>query len=369
MYGTTVALNSTYFIGMDLHSNNVVVCVLQNAANQAGQLIKKVIQRKKIVLSTELEELQHFLNPYCSVQHQATVESTYNWYNIADLFERNGWHLKLADPTTVKNNKTKFSDDISDAEFLADQMRLGALKAADIIPKQDRAFRDLVRLRVDLVQDRARYRTVLKNFFNNQRYMRITTEHLNHMAEHYCDGDVTELYSIFDNDNTCLKAGHYLTAMHHLNLQIQQLEEQIKAQEIKNDLTCHRYLPRLYSMKGCGFILGSIIATEIVDINRFRTDKDFVSYCRLSPAIRLSNEKKKGDGNRKNGNAYLSWAMTELANLMVFHNPVIKKKYDRQLKKSHLRAKAIRSIAAKLARCIWHMLKKDKDFQIDLAFK
>ena len=320
MYGTTVALNPTNFIGMDLHSNNVVVCVLQNTANQAGQLVKKVVKRKKIALSTELEELQHFLNPYCSVQHQATVESTYNWYNIADLFERNGWHLKLADP-------------------------------------------------VDLVQDRARYRTVLKNFFNNQRYMRITTEHLNHMAEHYCDGDVTELYSIFDNDNTCLKAGHYLTAMHHLNLQIQQLEEQIKAQEIKNDLTCHRYLPRLYSMKGCGFILGSIIATEIVDINRFRTDKDFVSYCRLSPAIRLSNEKKKGDGNRKNGNAYLSWAMTELANLMVFHNPVIKKKYDRQLKKSHLRAKAIRSIAAKLARCIWHMLKKDKDFQIDLAFK
>ena len=244
-----------------------------------------------------------------------------------------------------------------------------ALKAADIIPKQDRAFRDLVCLRVDLVQDRARYRTVLKNFFNNQRYMKITTARLNRMAEQYCNGDATELYSLFDNDNTCLKAGHYLTAMHHLNLQIQQLEEQIKAQEIKNDLTCHRYLPRLYSMKGCGFILGSIIATEIVNINRFRTEKDFVSYCRLSPAVRLSNEKKKGDGNRKNGNAYLSWAMTELANLMVFHNPVIKKKYDRQLKKCHLRAKAIRSIAAKLARCIWHMLKKDKDFQIEQAFK
>ena len=45
MYGTTVALNPTYFIGMDLHSNNVVVCVLQNAANQAGQLIKKVCQK------------------------------------------------------------------------------------------------------------------------------------------------------------------------------------------------------------------------------------------------------------------------------------------------------------------------------------
>lgn len=83
----------------------------------------------------------------------------------------------------------------------------------------------------------------------------------------------------------------------------------------------------------------------------------------------IVQREEKSDGNRKNGNAYLSWAMTELANLMVFYNPVIKKKYDRQLEKSHLRAKAIRSIAAKLARCIWHMLKKDKDFQIDLAFK
>lgn len=62
MYGTTVALNPTNFIGMDLHSNNVVVCVLQNATNQAGQLVKKVVKRKKIALSTELEELQHFLN-------------------------------------------------------------------------------------------------------------------------------------------------------------------------------------------------------------------------------------------------------------------------------------------------------------------
>lgn len=369
MYGTTVSLNPTYFIGMDLHSNNVVICVLQNAANQTGQLVKKVIKRKKIALSPELEELQLFLKPYCCAQHQATVESTYNWYNIADLFEDNGWHLKLADPTTVKNNKTKFSDDITDAEFLADQMRLGALKAADIIPKQDRAFRDLVRLRVDLVQDRARYRTILKNFFNNQRYMKITTERLDRMAEQYCNGDLTELVSIFDNENTRLKAGHYLTAMHHLSLQILQLEKQIEAQEAKNYLTCHRYLPRLYSMKGCGFILGSIIATEIVNINRFRTEKDFVSYCRLSPAVRLSNDKKKGDGNRKNGNAYLSWAMTELANLMVFHNPAIKKKYDRQFKKSQVRAKAIRSNAAKLARCIWHMLKKDIDFRIDLAFK
>lgn len=44
--------------------------------------------------------------------------------------------------------------------------------------------------------------------------MKISTERLNRMAEQYCDGDVTELVSIFKNENTCLKAGHYLMAMH-----------------------------------------------------------------------------------------------------------------------------------------------------------
>ena len=33
MYGTTVTLNPTYFIGMDLHSNNVVVCVFTTVQN------------------------------------------------------------------------------------------------------------------------------------------------------------------------------------------------------------------------------------------------------------------------------------------------------------------------------------------------
>ena len=101
---TSFCLNSTYFIGMDLHSNNVVVCVLQNGIDRPGQLGKKLIRSGTITLSSELKELESFLQPYCIQEHQATVESTYNWYNIADLFERRGWQLKLADPTTVSGH-------------------------------------------------------------------------------------------------------------------------------------------------------------------------------------------------------------------------------------------------------------------------
>jgi transposase len=41
---------------------------------------------------------------------------------------------------------------------------------------------------------------------------------------------------------------------------------------------------------------------------------NFDSYARCVDSARISNGKKKGQGNVKNGNAYLAWAFVEAAN-------------------------------------------------------
>ena len=99
-----------------------------------------------------------------------------------------------------------------------------------------------------------------------------------------------------------------------------------------------------------------------------RTHKDFVSYCRLAPTSKLSNGKSKGLGNAKNGNAYLSWALTELATFVVRYNPEAKRVYDRYFNRSRLRVKAIRSVAAKIARGIFMMLKNGEVFDMKRCF-
>lgn len=369
MHTTLFTLDSTNYIGMDLHSNNVFVCIIRNAADSQGRLTKKVVARFKVSLDFELRDFEQRISPYCANQpHLATVESTYNWYHLADFFEQKGWNLKLADPTTVANNKLKNSDDVTDAEYLADQLRIGQLRAYDIVPKEARNYRDLVRQRVDVIQARAEHRTKLKNFFNNHCYTAFKTSQLTALSKQAVKGNLDDLYALLDDHHAVLKAARWLRTLHFFDSEVERIEEEIKREQLCDRLECFRYLPLLRSMKGCGFVLSSIIATEIIDIRRFRTDKDFVSYCRLSPSYRLSNGKEKGEGNRKNGNAYLSWSMTELANLMVQHNTAIKSKYDKLFKKSKLRAKAIRAISAKLARCIWHMLQNNEEFDIDRAF-
>ena len=56
------------------------------------------------------------------------------------------------------------------------------------------------------------------------------------------------------------------------------------------------------------------IMYETGEISRFAQVGDYCSYARCVGSVRISNGKKKGENNTKNGNRYLSWAYVEAAN-------------------------------------------------------
>ena len=62
----------------------------------------------------------------------------------------------------------------------------------------------------------------------------------------------------------------------------------------------------LLTVPGIDKILGTTIMLETGDINRFPTVSDYSSYCRCVASKRISNGKKKGEGNKKNGNKDLT---------------------------------------------------------------
>ncbi|MCG5030741.1 transposase [Mesosutterella sp. OilRF-GAM-744-9] len=315
----------------------------QSIPNRVSWVAVPSIRERKIPLEPGPQHVAEALEPYCSVPHVATVESTYNWYGLADLFESRGWILKLADPTTVKKFKAKFSDDRSDAEFLADRLRLNDLKTTEIIPRNARSFKDLVRLRNSLIQDRSRYAVILINMINNQCCERINRTAIVHWAEELQrSGQLPEKLTAALHNNCILrKVEVNLRMFTSCSEEIKRIGAAIVETARKAPQHCHQYLKILQSIKGCGEVISTVVASEIHDIRRFRNAKNFVSCCRLAPTERLSNGKVKGEGNAKNGNAYLSWAFTELANLVVRFNPPAKKKFDRLLsKRNGLRCRA-----------------------------
>ncbi len=86
-------------------------------------------------------------------------------------------------------------------------------------------------------------------------------------------------------------------------------------------------------------------------------------------AEKLSNERKKGQNNRKCGNKYLAWAWMEAAHFAIRYSPQIKAWYQRKLKRcGGQTAIALKAVAAKLANAAYYLLKNQADFKIQQVF-
>ena len=90
-------------------------------------------------------------------------------------------------------------------------------------------------------------------------------------------------------------------------------------------------------------------------MRRFPTVGHFASYCRCSGSEHLSNGKRKGAGNTKNGNKYLSWAFIEAAHCAIRYEAVIRGFYQRKHARAHSLV-ALKAVAHKLARACYHVL-------------
>ena len=358
------------YIAMDVHSNNIVVCVKRNSINANGFLVGKTIAEKTISTKGGIGGLTEFLAQYADGQrHIMVAESTFNWYWIANIAEEHGWNMLLADPSTVSQANIKASNDRTDAEYLAERLRTNSLKTATIMQRRLRAARDLMRHRLTVMQEVSGKKIRLCNLCHNHLGHPLHGKDLERLQLAFEAEELAAIYKLgFDAQGSEFIIADLLRGLKQAQERLEQIEEQVfKIIDSNAEFNSNRAL-LLRTITGCGDILSSIIVTEIGDIDRFRSMGDFVSYCRLAPTSKLSNGKSKGKGNAKNGNAYLSWALTELATIMARYNRPVQRYLERKLAQRGLRVVAIRSLAAKLARCVYQLLRKKEPFDLARAF-
>ena len=163
---------------------------------------------------------------------------------------------------------------------------------------------------------------------------------------------------------------HIKTAIKSNLVIIQALTQQIDLLEktVKQQAGLKPEFQSLLTMDGIGDILGLTIALEIGDIRRFPRVGNFSSYCRCVDSSRLSNGKKKGDNNRKNGNKYLSWAFIEAAHSIIRHNKTAHRFYQRKRAQKN-GALATKALAHKLARASYYKIRDPEPFNRELQFR
>ena len=326
--------------GMDLHSTNVVTQLIDEQ--------DKVIYRKK--QGCDLEQIVRGLETLKDDIEGLAVESTYNWYWLVDGLIDAGYCVHLVNTAAVKQYEgLKYTDDDSDAFWLAHLLRLGILPTGYIYPKQSRAIRDLLRKRGQLVRQRTAHVLSIENLYTRNTGSRPSCNAVKALSQE-------QIQQQFGDPNVALAIDSNRVIMTALDQQIKVLEQAILKQAQLDDR--YRYL---LTISGVGQVLALTIMLETGNIERFAQVGNFTSYCRCVGSEKWSNGKKKDHGNSKNGNKYLAWAFIEAANFAIRFNEQAKRFYQRKTAKSS-RVVALKAVAHKLARASFYVMRDQVPF-------
>lgn len=328
------------YCGIDLHSNNNYVAIQEERQ-------KDVACRR---LQNDLEVVLKYLDPYREEIKAIAVESTYNWYWLVDGLMDAGYDVRLVNTTKAsKYSDMKYTDDRHDARWLAHLLSLGILPEGYIMPREERGLRDLLRRRSFLVQKRTSMLLAIKTIVARSTGMRPTVGEIHKWRTETVRDAFDDRY-VAESICVMLPVERLLTA------QIREIEKiALKQARLRPEFNL------LLTAPGIGDVLALTIMCETGDIKRFPKVGNYGSYCRCVKSEHTSNQKKKGKGNRKNGNKYLSWAYSEAAHHAIQFEPLAKRYYDRKRSRSHQMV-ASRALANKMARACYYVMRDQVPF-------
>jgi transposase len=333
-----------FYAGIDLHARTMYLCIL----NQHGEI---VLHRN---MRAAPEPFLQAIAPYRE-DLVVCVECIFTWYWLADLCTQEGIPFVLGHALYMKAiHGGKAKNDKIDAQKIAVLLRGGMLPQAYVYPADMRATRDLLRRRLHLARHRAELLTHVQQTNSQYNLPEIGKKiaykaNRDGVAERFPDPAVQKSIEV-----DLALIGHYDALLRDLELAIVTTAKQHDANTL--------YL--LQTVPGIGKILSLVLLYEMHDIARFPRVQDFVSYCRLVKCAKESAGKRYGTSGTKIGNAYLKWAFSEAAVLFLRNNPA-GQKYLVRLEHKHGKGKALTVLAHKLARAVYHMLKRTTAFDME----
>jgi transposase len=310
---------------MMLHSIDLHKRVLQLATmREDGQ---EVLQEARMPACRE--SLRAYLQQWPGCRHKVVVETTGSWYWVDDLLREHGATLTLAHATKVQAiTGAKVKTDVADARTLLRMLRLNMVPEAHVISPELRELRDLLRMRLRLVEKRTSTTNSIARLL--EKYNRTAVDALPPLAQ--------------------VQADLHREQIGMLNAQIRGVEKRI-SRELKPNET----IRRLRRIPGIGRLNAWTLYLEIDGIERFATDKNFFSYCRVVPGSDNSGGRTKNKRSRA-GNLYLKLAFSHAAVRAVQRYGEIGTAYRKKLRKKN-QPLALAWVRKELARIVYYVLK------------
>ena len=359
--------------GMDVHKKTVVACVITPEGRQT---------RTFLTMTKDLLELSDWLAEW-KVTYVAMESTGVYWKPIYNVLEE-GFEVMVVNARHIKAVPGRKTD-VKDAEWIADLLRHGLVRASFIPDRPHRELRELMRYRRSLIQERARAVSRIQKVLEgaNIKLSSVATDVLGVSGRAMLEAMVT---GVDDPDELAemakgrlrnkrpelrhalrgLSGPHQrmmiqsqLRHIDFLDQQIDQLSEEVS----KRMRPFEQAVSRLDDIPGIGPRNVQEILAEIgLDMSKFPTADHLSSWSKVSPGNNESAGKRKS-GRTGHANPWLRSALIEAAWAAVRKKGTYLSAQYHRIAARRGKKRAIVAVAHSILVIIYHMLRDGSTYR------
>lgn len=339
--------NLPVFVGLDYHQDAVQVCVV----NHEGKLLTN--------RSVENEaEAIHRVATRHGRPLRVAVEACCGAANLAqELCDRYHLPVELGHPGYVSRLKgSPDKTDFSDAQLLADLVRVNYLPKVWLAPDYIRQLRHLSRHREQLVRRRRNVKLRIRGLLRDNRLQREGVRAW------------TKAWLGWLRDEAALPAGDRWIVEDHW-AELETLDQRIAAAEkhIRQFTAEDSVLAQLLKLDGVGLVTALTLRAEIGCFERFQTGKQLARFCSVSPRNASSGHRQADAGLIKAGNPQLRAVLVELAHRLLRGDGPWSRKGVALLKRGKQKNIVVAALANRWTRWLHHEMQRFQEAELTSA--
>ena len=289
-------IQSTQFVGIDLHKAEAVVSVLPEGAGACEGVVK---------LPNEEAALRRFFK---RLSRRGPIHACYEASGCGYVLQRRmtrwGYECQVIAPSKAPHRPgDRIKTDRRDAERLALDLRAGLLTPVHVPTEADERARGLLRSRAHLQNDVKRSKQFILKFLNRKELKR--------SGKNWTVGFWTWLRSLeFEAEDRYVFEAHLgllevkLVSVADMDREIERLAQ---TAPYRNDVA------RLRCFRGIDTLTAMTVLTELIDIRRFRGPRSLVDYLGLAVSEYSSGARQRRGTITKAGNGHVRRILIECA--------------------------------------------------------
>jgi transposase len=364
--------------GLDVHKKVVVAAII--VLDAVGKLYRET--RSFGTMTGDLLELSDWLLSW-GVTHVAMESTGEYWKPVYNILENN-FELLLINAQHIKAVPGRKTD-VNDAEWIADLLRHGLLRASFVPPLGQRELRELTRYRSTFVRERATLVTRVQKVLEsaNIKLASVATDVMGvsgrAMLEAIIGGQATpeEMAELAkgrmrEKRVELAKAlsgrvkPHHRFVLTELLCQIDNLDEAVEHFNAQIEEYCRPFeqaVTLLDTIPGVAQETAQVIVAEIgVDMSRFPSANHLAAWAGVAPGNHESAGKRKS-GRMRQGNKSLKTALTQAAQAAARTKDTYLAAQAQHLTGRRGKKRAIMAVAHSILVIAYHLIQRQEPYR------